>query len=97
MVRGIIAIIVNSALVKATNDTKENGENDELAYDAEIFDEKEFEYFYNMELLEKLELIANNESDIGTSVGAFPDAERSGKNFGPLCGAKRELSYHCFQ
>ena len=25
---------------------------------------------------------------IGTSVGAFPDAERTGKNFGPLCGAK---------
>ena len=34
--------------------------------------------------------------EIGTSVGAFPDAERSGKNFGPLCGAKRELSCHCF-
>ena len=36
-------------------------------------------------------------NEIGTSVDAFPDAERSGKNFGPLCGAKRELSCHCFQ
>ena len=28
---------------------------------------------------------------IGTSVIAFPDAERAGKNFVPLCGGKAEL------
>ena len=36
----------------------------EEEYEDDSFDEEEFEYFYNMELLDKLELLANNETEI---------------------------------
>ena len=43
---------------------KQEDENDEYGFDAETFDDSEFEYFYNMELLEKLELLSNNDTEV---------------------------------
>ena len=39
-----------------------------FGYEDDTFDEKEFEYFYNMELLEKLELLTNNETEIDETI-----------------------------
>ena len=61
----IIVIFLNVMAVKAGNATKTNGES---AYDTEIFYEDEFEYFYNLDLLEKFDLIVENETEIDENI-----------------------------
>ena len=58
----IFIIAILAAAQAATIDIQDD--DDEFGYDEEAFDDSEFEYFYNMELLEKLELLANNETVI---------------------------------
>ena len=60
----VIFIIAILAAAQAATIDIQDGDDDEFGYDEEAFDDSEFEYFYNMELLEKLELLANNETVI---------------------------------
>ena len=57
------------AVVIAATEKSEKEESSDLFYDDDTFDDEEFEYFYNMELLEKLEhLTSNNTSEITEEV-----------------------------
>ena len=57
-------IILTTAGVQAATIGVDEEDNDEFGYNADTFDDNEFEYFYNMELLEKLELLRNNETEV---------------------------------
>ena len=56
------------AVVIAATEKSEKEESSDLFYDDDTFDDEEFEYFYNMELLEKLEHLTNNSSEIDEEV-----------------------------
>ena len=58
---GVYAVLVLTVVSIATAD-------EGFGYEDNTFDEKEFEYFYNMELLEKLELLTNNETEIDETI-----------------------------
>ena len=57
-------------IVMAAAQSDENVANADLGldYDTDTFDDREFEYFYNMELLEKIEELSVNETEIDDHV-----------------------------
>ena len=64
----VIVTLACMAAVIAANEKSEKEESSDLDYDDDTFDDEEFEYFYNMELLEKLEHLTNNTSEITEEV-----------------------------